>query len=192
MIVTIGVIGKNQRGPDDPMPAAALAAAEEVGRLIAARGAALVTGGLGGVMEAASRGAKRGGGLTIGILPGPERWPANPYVDVALPTALGHVRNVITARSCDAVIMVAGCAGTLNELTIAYMERRPIVVLEGTGGWADRLRGALHEGRYLDERKAVEIHFAASPAEAVERAFALAEAAGRRPSAEPATVPFNV
>ena len=74
----------------------------------------------------------------------------------------------------DAVIMIGGGNGTLNELTIAY-GHKPVVVLEGTGGWADRIRGALYEGKYLDERRVGEIHFAQSAQEAVDKAFHLAD-----------------
>ncbi len=173
-MITIGVIGKNQQGSSDPVAPVAMGAAEEVGRLVALRGGVIVTGGLYGVMEAASKGAKEAGGLTIGILPDMDRAKCNSYVDIPLPTGLGRARNLITARSCDALIMVGGSCGTLNELTIAYAEGRPVVVVEGTGGWSDKIRPVLHEGRYLDERKRVEIRFAHTPAEAVEMAFRLA------------------
>jgi uncharacterized protein (TIGR00725 family) len=103
-----------------------------------------------------------------------EKSGANPYVDIVFPTGLGRARNLLTARSCDALIMVGGSTGTLNELTIAYAEARPVVILEGSGGWADRIRPVLHLGKYLDERETVEISFAATPAAAVEKAFQLA------------------
>jgi uncharacterized protein (TIGR00725 family) len=93
----------------------ALRMAEEVGRLVAQRGGILVTGGRGGVMEAACRGAKEAGGLTVGILPGESREEANPYVDVALPTGLGNARNALTVLAGDAVIVVGGEAGTLSR-----------------------------------------------------------------------------
>ncbi len=174
MKLTIGVIGKNEQHADDVVPAQTKAAAEAVGRLIAARGGVLVTGGRKGVMEAASKGARAAGGLTIGFLPSMDKADANPYVDVVFPTGLGRARNLLTARACDALIMIGGETGTLNELTIAYAEARPVVVLEGTGGWADKLRGVLHKGRFLDERETVEIAFARTPEEAVETAFSLA------------------
>lgn len=173
-MITIAVIGRAQRGPTDPVPEATLTAAYEVGRAIASHGAVLVSGGTTGVMEAASRGAREEGGLTIGVLPGTERGAANRYVDIALPTGLGTARNLIYTRGCDAVVMVGGGVGTLNEVTIAYAAHRNVVVLEGTGGWADRLRGALVEGRYMDERKSTEIHFATTPQEAVDKAMELA------------------
>ena len=93
--------------------------AEEVGRLIADRGGIVVTGGLSGVMEATSRGAKRAGGLVIGILPGFDKREANEFVDIAITTGMGWMRNTLTVRAADAVIMISGGIGTLNELTVA-------------------------------------------------------------------------
>ncbi|MBA3797052.1 MAG: TIGR00725 family protein, partial [Chloroflexi bacterium] len=171
-MITIGVIGRAQQSPDDVVPAETLVAAEAVGRLIAERRAALVSGGTTGVMEAASRGAKEAGGLTIGILPGLDRAAANAWVDVALPTGLGTARNLIDARGCDALVMIGGGAGTLMELAIAYQVGRPVVILRGTGGWADRIGQGLVDGRFLDERRIVEIRFADTPEEAVATAYA--------------------
>ncbi len=173
-MITIGVIGRAQQGPDDVVPVETLAAAEAVGRLIGERRAALVSGGTTGVMEAASRGAKSAGGLTIGILPGLDRSTANAWVDVALTTGLGTARNLIDARGCDALVMIGGGAGTLMELAIAYQVGRPVVILRGTGGWADRIAPGLVDSRYLDERRIVEIRFADTPEEAVATAHQLA------------------
>ena len=174
MRVTIGVIGKNEQHPNDVVAAATMHAAEAIGRLVAERGGVIVTGGRAGVMEAASRGAQMAGGLTIGFLPGMDKAGANPFVDIVFPTGLGRARNLLTARCCDALIMVGGSTGTLNELTIAYAEARPVVILRGSGGWADRIEGVLHQGKYLDERETIEIAFADTPEAAVDRAYALA------------------
>lgn len=171
MKITIGVIGKNEQHPNDQVDTATMRLAEEVGRLVAQRGGVLVTGGRKGVMEAASKGAQLAGGLTIGFLPSMERADANPYVDIVFPTGLGRARNLLTARSCDALIMIGGSTGTLNELTIAYAEARPVVILAGSGGWADKIRPVLHQGKYLDERATIEISFAATPQEAVALAW---------------------
>lgn len=184
MKVTIGVIGKNEQHPADVVDTRTMAAAEEIGRLVAERGGVMVTGGRRGVMEAASKGAREAGGLTIGFLPGMEKSGANPYVDVVFPTGLGRARNLLTARACDALIMVGGSVGTLNELTIAYAEARPVVILEGSGGWADKIRGVLHKGRFLDERETVAITFAATAAEAVDQAFRLATDPNRTATAD--------
>jgi uncharacterized protein (TIGR00725 family) len=153
--------------------------AYEVGRLVAAGGGVVVTGGLGGVMSAASTGVKEAGGPTIGFLPSMDRTSADPHLDIVFPTGLGRARNLLTARGCDALIMIGGGCGTLNELTIAYAEGRPVVVLRGSGGWSDRIEQALYEGRYLDERKTVAVSFADSPEEAAAIAFAAAKAGSR-------------
>ncbi len=175
----ITVIGKSAKDPQDPVPPEALRAAEAVGRLIAERGAVVVSGGLSGVMEAASRGAKRANGLVIGILPGFDKREANAYVDIALTTGMGWMRNTLTVRAADAVIMISGGIGTLNELTVAYQDK-PTVVLEGTGGWADRVRDIAYEGAHLDESRSATLHFASTPEEAVEAALALAAQSGER------------
>ncbi len=105
------------------------ALAEEVGARLAQAGAVVITGGRGGVMEAASRGAARAGGLTIGILPGLDPAEANPYVRIPIPTGLGHGRNLIVAAGAQAVIAIAGEAGTLSEIALALTVGRPIVGL---------------------------------------------------------------
>lgn len=101
--------------------------AEEVGRLIARKGACLVCGGLSGVMEAASRGAKSEGGITVGILPQNDSKEANPYIDIPLATGLGIGRNVIIARTADALIAVGGEYGTLSEIAFALQMGKPVV-----------------------------------------------------------------
>lgn len=102
-------------------------AAEAVGRGLARRGAVVVCGGLGGVMEAACRGAKAEGGTTVAILPGLDRAEANPFVDVALPTGLGEARNVLVVRAADALVAVAGEFGTLSEIAFALCVGTPVV-----------------------------------------------------------------
>lgn len=113
--------------------------AEAVGREIAGRGAALVCGGLGGVMEAAARGAFEAGGEVIGILPGPEGASANPYVTIAVPTNMGHARNVIIAHTAEALIAVEGEYGTLSETAIGLKLGKPVILLPG----AQQVAGAL-------------------------------------------------
>jgi uncharacterized protein (TIGR00725 family) len=150
------------------------AVAEAVGRGIAERGGVLVTGGRGGIMEAASRGAHDAGGLVVGMLPGHDAAGANAYVDLAIPTGLGFaLRNAITIRSADAVIMISGEVGTLAEAVLAYQHGKPLVAVASTGGWAARLRdAALEDGRYFDGRRLMEIAYAETAGEAVELAFA--------------------
>ena len=107
--------------------------AEVVGRLLAAGGATVVTGGLGEVMAAAARGAKSAGGTTIGVLPGESRAGANQWIDHVVVTGIGHGRNLAVVASGDAVIAVGGRYGTLAEIGFALTLARPVVVLEP--GW---------------------------------------------------------
>ena len=107
------------------------AAAEEVGRLLAERGCIVVTGGLGEVMAAAHRGAKRAGGMTIAILPGETHADANEWADHVVVTGIGHARNLAVAASGHAVIAVGGRHGTLAEIAYAMVLGRPVVVLDG-------------------------------------------------------------
>ena len=106
------------------------AIAEEVGRELAEHGCILVCGGLEGVMEAACRGAKSAGGTTVAILPGHDRAQANDYVDIAIPTGMGEMRNALLVRSVDAVIAVGGEFGTLSEIAFALKTGVPVVGIE--------------------------------------------------------------
>jgi len=136
-------------------------AAESVGRAIARAGAVLVCGGLGGVMEAAARGANREGGFTLGILPGERRTAANDYIDCAVATGLGHFRNFMIAQTADAMIAIAGKYGTLSEVAMAMTLGKPVV---GLGSW--EIEGLIQ---------------ASSPVDAVDRAIkALSRSLGVR------------
>jgi uncharacterized protein (TIGR00725 family) len=120
-------------GPGAPdAGSGALADAEAAGRVIGGAGATLVCGGLGGVMEAACRGARDGGGTSIGILPGSDRDAANAYVDVAVATGMGEGRNVLVVRSADALVAVGGEFGTLSEVALALQAGIPVI---GLGTW---------------------------------------------------------
>jgi uncharacterized protein (TIGR00725 family) len=101
--------------------------AEEVGSLIAKKGAVLICGGLTGVMEAVSKGAKSQGGLTVGILPHNDTKEANPYIDIPIATGLGITRNVIIARAADVLIAIGGEYGTLSEIAFALQMGKPVV-----------------------------------------------------------------
>ncbi|RLB06081.1 MAG: TIGR00725 family protein [Deltaproteobacteria bacterium] len=101
--------------------------AREVGGEIARRGFSLVCGGLGGVMEAACRGAKEESGITVGILPTSNKRDANPYVDIVIPTGLGHARNILVVHASDAIVAIDGGEGTLSEIAIALKVGKPIV-----------------------------------------------------------------
>jgi uncharacterized protein (TIGR00725 family) len=103
--------------------------AEEIGRTLAQAGAIVVTGGLGGVMAAASRGAAGAGGTALGVLPGADRGAANEWVTVAIPTGLGELRNGLVVRAADAVVAVGGAYGTLSEVALALKTGTPVVGL---------------------------------------------------------------
>ena len=124
MAIQVSVIGSGAEHEEN---------AEQVGRLLAERGATVVTGGLGEVMAAAARGAKAAGGTTIGILPGETRLDGNPWLDHVVVTGFGHGRNLAVVASGDAVIAVGGRYGTLAEIGFALTLGRPVVVLEP--GW---------------------------------------------------------
>jgi uncharacterized protein (TIGR00725 family) len=128
-MVHIAVIGPG----DAPEGSDEWVAAEAIGRMLAAAGAIVVTGGLGGVMAAASRGATDGAGRTVGLLPGDDRAAANPWVDVAVPTGLGEGRNLLVVRAADALIAVGGGYGTLSEIALALRAGRTVV---GLDSWA--------------------------------------------------------
>lgn len=134
--------------------------AEEVGRRLAEKGAILICGGLGGVMEAACRGAKSAGGTTVGVLPGTNPGDANPYVDIPVATGMGQARNVIVVASAQAAIALGGGYGTLSEIGHAGKLGIPVV---GLDTWSLKKEG--YTG----------IVEAKSPAEAVERAIAWAK-----------------
>ena len=118
-------------GPGDAS-APELQAAEEVGAGLAAAGAVVVTGGLGGVMEAACRGARSRHGTTLGILPGEDREAANGWVEIAVTTGLGELRNGLVVRAADALVAIGGGHGTLSEVALALRIGRPVV---GLGTW---------------------------------------------------------
>jgi len=126
-------------GPGSGASVLELERAEEAGAAVAAAGAGLVCGGLGGVMEAACRGARSRGGLTLGLLPGLERDAANGWVLVAVPTGLGEARNALVVRSADAVVAIGGGWGTLAEIALALKAGVPVV---GFDTWEPRHRTA--------------------------------------------------
>jgi uncharacterized protein (TIGR00725 family) len=165
--VHVGVIGESA------CSRAAAARAERVGRAIAEAGAVLLCGGLGGVMEAASRGAARAGGTVVGLLPGFDAGDANRWVTLPIVTGMDQARNVILVRSCDAVIAVGGRYGTLSEIALALKLGKPVV---GLGTW----RLAQPEGRRVPLLRARD----------PEQAVALALRAARRPG--PAGRPWLV
>ena len=152
---TIAVIGGSTPTPEE------FAAAEAVGHALAKAGAVLICGGRGGVMEAACRGAKSAGGMTIGILPGADRREANAYVDIPIVTGVGEARNAIIVRTAHAVVAVGGSYGTLSEIALALTFGVPVV---GLGTWAVERPG----------HPAAPISYAGTPEEAAAHALELA------------------
>ena len=151
----IGVIGGGQCSKAEAKTA------EDVGRRLAKQGAILVCGGLGGVMEAACRGASAEGGLTVGILPGNERQTANAHVHIPIVTGMGYARNVAVVKSAQAVIAIGGSYGTLSEIAHALQSGIPVI---GLNTWA------LSKNDQQDRS----IIPAQNPAEAVDKALSLA------------------
>jgi uncharacterized protein (TIGR00725 family) len=151
----IGVIGGSEVSPE------LYRAAELIGHELATRRAVLITGGLSGVMEAAAKGAKGAGGLTIGVLPGFSPADANPYIDLPIVTGLGEVRNIIIVRTAAVLIAVGGGYGTLSEIAFALRLQKPII---GLNSWP----------------VADAIIWVQTPQEAVARAFALLDGTGSR------------
>lgn len=150
--VMVGVIGASR--PDRR----AARDAYEVGRLVARRGAAIICGGLGGVMAEAARGAREEGGLTIGVLPGEDRRQANPHICIPIVTGMGYARNIMIVRSAHALIAIGGSYGTLSEIAYALNLGVPMV---GLGTWDI---GSIDRGGAGFET-------AKTPGEAVEKAF---------------------
>jgi len=119
-------------------------------------------------MEAASKGAKDGNGLVLGIIPQDDKTLSNEYCDIVIATGMGFARDFVTAYSADAIIVVGGGVGTLIEMSAAYQKGIPIVAVKGSGGVADRFAGT-----HIDDREMVRILGEDSPEEAVSRAFSL-------------------
>ena len=148
----VAVIGDGDpRGPDAHR---ILEWAEEVGQLLARGGAVVVTGGLGGVMRAASQGAVAAGGETIGILPGSKAGEANEYVRVPIATGLGVARNLVVVTSADAVVAVGGRHGTLSEIGLALRMGRQVVTLASWRIESDQRLGGPRVHRARDAREA--------------------------------------
>ena len=152
----IAVIGGSQPSAEEAR------LAEEVGRELARQGATLVCGGLGGVMEAACRGASSVGGVTIGILPGDSPEAANPYVQIPIVTGMGYARNISVVKSAQAVIAVGGSYGTLSEIAHARQGGIPVI---GLNTWALSRNGKPDDS----------IISAKNPTEAVNKALSLAK-----------------
>jgi uncharacterized protein (TIGR00725 family) len=148
-VPVIAVIGSASR-----VEAGALDAARRLGSLLMEAGCRLVTGGLGGVMEAASRGARESSswveGRVLGVLPSYDAATANPWCDVVVPSGLGVSRNVLVVASADVVVALTGGAGTLSEIALAWQLGKPVAALRAHAGWAGELAGRSLDGRRAD------------------------------------------
>jgi uncharacterized protein (TIGR00725 family) len=153
-LITIAVIGGSEVSEE------VYRLAEEVGREIARRKAALVCGGMGGVMEAACKGAIEENGLTIGILPGDSRKQANPYVQIPIVSGIGYARNVAVVRSAQVVIAIDGSYGTVTEIGYALQAGIPVI---GLNTWS----------LSIDDKLDKTIIIAKNPKDAVDKAMAL-------------------
>ena len=142
------VIGNNDNGCTPEIEKLAY----EVGSQVAKSNSVLITGGLGGVMRAASRGAHDTGGLTVGIIPQNDFSLANEFCDIVIPTGIGLMRDFLNALSADGVIVIGGGSGTLSEICAAYMYKKPIIALKNSGGTASK-----YANQFLDHRKNVQI-----------------------------------
>jgi hypothetical protein len=142
----IAVIGGSQASKEE------VKLAEKVGRELAKQGATLVCGGLGGIMEAACKGAQSEGGVTIGILPGKNRQAANPYIQIPIVTNLGEARNVVVVKSAEAVIAIGGGYGTLSEIGHALRNGIPVI---GLNTWSLSKNGQL-DGSIIPAQNPIE------------------------------------
>ncbi len=177
--VAVAVIGDGD--PRGPEAHRVLEWAEEVGALLARGGATVITGGLGGVMRAASRGAAGAGGLTIGILPGTDPDEANEFVRIPIATGLGVVRNLVVVTAADAVLAVGGRHGTLSEIGLALRQGRHVVALASWRVETDQRIGGPRVHRPATAGSG-SVHRARDPREAVQMALALARNGPEHPS----------
>lgn len=156
----VSIVGGKSGSP------ALLEAAERIGRGLVNAGFRIATGGLGGVMSAASKGGRQANGWregrVLGILPSLDAETANPWVDVAIPTGLSHARNVVLVTMSDVVVAIGGGAGTLSEIALAWQHGKTVVGLDLGEGWSARLAGAR-----IDDRRSDSVHRAETPEEVV-------------------------
>lgn len=145
----------------------ALDIAEKVGSLVAKKDGVIVCGGYGGVMEAACKGAKKENGITVGIMPF-DKDDANKFIDIAIPTRIGHVRNYLVSWTGDATIAIGGRWGTLSEIAFRMISEKPLILIKGTGGCVDEIIN----GKLMQDVEST-YYVVNSAEEAVEKAFEL-------------------
>ncbi|MFX1572543.1 MAG: TIGR00725 family protein [Promethearchaeota archaeon] len=136
----------------------------EIGRLIAKNNFAIACGGLSGVMEAVCKGAKEEGGFTIGIIPFLEKSAANKYVDLVIPCPFSQARNIVVVLTGDICLAISGKAGTLSEISFAWIYQKPIVALTNIEGWSSKIANTK-----LDDRRSDIIYGVKTPKEAIEK-----------------------
>jgi uncharacterized protein (TIGR00725 family) len=136
----------------------------KLGKELAKNNYAVVCGGLTGVMEAVCQGVKEEGGLTIGIIPFKEKGYANRYVDIVIPVPFSQARNIIVVLAGDAVVAIAGKAGTLSELSFAWIYEKPIIAMTGIEGWSSKLAG-----EKIDDRRSDQIYGAKNANEVIDK-----------------------
>lgn len=165
----LGVIGSWR----NELPEHSYAIAQQVGEKIAKAGHYLFTGGSTGIMEFAMKGCKEAGGTTIGIIPSADyrTYPhLGKYIDIKINTGMAENGRIpILANCCDGVIAIGGGVGTLTEVASSYHQGKPVVIIEGTGHVADKVKKLLDEDGYLDAKRLVKIEFATTAKEAVEK-----------------------
>ncbi len=149
----------------------------EVGAEIAKSDSVLITGGLGGVMAAASHGAHDANGLTVGIIPQDDATMANEFCDIVIPTGMGLTRDFLNALTADGVIIVGGGSGTLSEVCAAYMYKKPMVAIRNIGGSVEP-----YIDGFIDHRENIKIIGVDTPQEAVKKILELITAPYNRDS----------
>ena len=164
-MLQVAVIGYS--GPIDRSPVAELhGVCDFVGRVLAQRGHCVITGGRDGVMELVARNASAHGATVIGVLPIAN--DGNDHNHIEIRTGMDFaLRSLIITKSADVVISIGGEAGTLLEIVSAYSYGQRLILMKGTGGWTDRIIPVMIDGRYLDNRRSVEIGQARDEAELV-------------------------
>ncbi len=165
----VAVVGYSGR-VDKPPVSEVAEVSRELGKKLAENGHVVITGGRDGVMELVSEAAKEAGGTVVGVLPGREgEGYVNPYVDVPIYTSMDfHMRSHILIHSAEAVVSIGGEIGTAIEILLSYASGKKLILLRGTGGWTDRFADVLIDGKYLDNRKVVEISQAHNVDEVIE------------------------
>jgi len=162
----IGSAGDDDYNGNQGATARMMKEAEMIGQLLAKNKVIVVTGGKSGIMEAGARGAKKVGGQTVGVVEGVKRFTSNDFTDIEVVSGMkgDGMDELLLVNMCDALIVIGGGAGTLQEITIAYRNKKPVVALTTQSGWAKKLAG-----KFLDSREKIKIEMADNAKSAVEK-----------------------